>query len=87
MKLTIKRDKMKMIEAIAERASDGTWCVYCKDEIFSGMGKTLLAAKEDMRTQMEGYRVFAVERGIEYPSFLDGKWEVRYTFQREAVSV
>lgn len=31
---------MKKIAAVIERAEDGTFSVYCTDEIFSGMGDT-----------------------------------------------
>ena len=47
---------MTTIEAIIERAKDGTYSVYCKDEIFSGAGETLAEAKEDMARQMSFYR-------------------------------
>lgn len=33
--------QMKHIPAVIERALDGTYSVYCKDEIFSGMGDTI----------------------------------------------
>ena len=36
---------MKQIEAMIERANDGTYSVYCKEEIFSGMGQTSEDAK------------------------------------------
>ena len=39
---------MKTISAIIERASDGTYSVYCEKEIFSGMGSTIEDAKADM---------------------------------------
>ena len=43
---------MKQISAVIERASDGTYSVYCKNEIFSGMGDTIEEAKADMLQQM-----------------------------------
>lgn len=70
---------MKQITAIIERASDGTYSVYCKDEIFSGMGDTIEEAKEDMRRQMEVYKETAVAEGFKYPEFLDGDFEMVYT--------
>lgn len=70
---------MTKIEAIIERAKDGTYTVYCKDEIFSGAGDTLAAAKEDMRRQMDFYKETAVAEGFKYPAFLDGEYEVSYT--------
>lgn len=70
---------MKQIEAIIERASDGTYSVYCKDEIFSGMGDTIVAAKADMEQQMAFYKETAIKEGFKYPEFLDGEYTVSYT--------
>ena len=70
---------MKQIEAIIERASDGTYSVYCKDEIFSGMGDTIVAAKADMEQQMAFYKETAIKEGFNYPEFLDGVYTVSYT--------
>lgn len=70
---------MTTIEAIIERAQDGTFTVFCKDEIFSGAGETIEAAKEDMTKQMEFYRDTAVAEGFKYPAFLDGEYSVHYT--------
>ena len=39
---------MTKIEAIIERGSDGTYSVYCTNEMFSGMGDTVEAAQADM---------------------------------------
>ena len=47
---------MKQIPVIIERAEDGTYCVYCKDEIFSGMGVTINEAKADMHRQIAVYK-------------------------------
>ena len=55
---------MKEIQAIIERAKDGTYSVYCKDEIFSGMGDTIEEAKADMLQQMDLYRATAKEEGF-----------------------
>lgn len=70
---------MKQIEAIIERAADGTYSVYCKDEIFSGMGDTIDAAKADMQQQMAFYKETAIKEGFKYPEFLDGEFTVSYT--------
>lgn len=70
---------MKQIAAIIERALDGTYSVYCKNEIFSGMGDTIEAAKADMLQQMEIYKATAKEEGFKYPEFLDGDFEITYT--------
>lgn len=70
---------MKQIEAIIERATDGTYSVYCKDEIFSGMGNTIAEAKADMEKQIAFYKETAQEEGFKYPDFLDGAFEITYT--------
>lgn len=70
---------MKEIQAIIERAKDGTYSVYCKDEIFSGMGDTIEEAKADMLQQMDLYRATAKEEGFKYPEFLDDGFKISYT--------
>ena len=67
-----------IVKAVIERAGDGTYTVYCKDEIFSGAGETLASAKQDMLEQMAFYRETAIQEGFKYPSFLDGEFEVEY---------
>ena len=42
-----------VIEAIIERAADGTFNVYCSKEIFSGAGSTIEEAKADMMQQIK----------------------------------
>lgn len=69
---------MTTIEAIIERANDGTYTVFCKNEIFSGAGSSIESAKEDMRKQMAFYRETAIAEGFKYPSFLDGDFEISY---------
>lgn len=70
---------MKTIDAIIERAEDGTYSVFCKDEIFSGLGATIAEAKEDMLEQMKFYKKAALEKGFRYPAFLDEEHEINYT--------
>ena len=70
---------MKTVEAIIERASDGTYTVYCKDDIFSGAGNTLESAKRDMQDQMAFYRETAIAEGFKYPDWLDGEYNISYT--------
>lgn len=69
---------MTTIEAIIERAKDGTYTVYCVNEIFSGAGDTLDQAQKDMQRQMEFYRETAKAEGFKYPAFLDGEYTVNY---------
>ena len=70
---------MKQIEAIIERALDGTYSIYCKDEIFSGMGITIDDAKANMAHQMEVYKNIAKEEGFKYPDYLDKGYTIVYT--------
>ena len=70
---------MNTIEAIIERADDGTYSVYCTKDIFSGMGKTLEEAKVDMQEQMAFYKKTAIEEGFKYPEFLNQEYEIHYT--------
>ena len=71
---------MKTVEAIIERATDGTYTVFCRDEMFSGAGETIEAAKEDMKHQMSFYRNAAQAEGYKYPSFLDEEFSISYSF-------
>lgn len=70
---------MKQIEAIIERAEDGTYSIYCKNEIFSGMGETIDKAKTDMYRQMQAYRETALIEGFKCPEFMNSEFEVVYT--------
>ena len=70
---------MKQIEAIIERASDGTYTIYCKEEIFSGAGDTIEEAKADMTQQMAFYKDTALKEGFKYPEWMDGEYTVNYT--------
>ena len=70
---------MDKITAIIERASDGTYAVYCKDQIFSGAGSSIEEAKKDMMAQMAFYNDTALKEGFKYPAFLDGEFEIEYS--------
>lgn len=70
---------MTVIEAIIERAGNGSFAVYCKNEIFSGTGSTIEEAKADMKIQMDFYKKTAIEEGFKYPSFLDGPFDITYS--------
>jgi predicted RNase H-like HicB family nuclease len=76
---------MEIVDAIIERAADGTFTVYCVKEIFSGAGATIDAAKADMEKQMSFYKETAVKEGFRYPSFLDGKYEIHYAIDATSV--
>ena len=77
--------KMKTINAIIERADDGNYCVFCKDEIFNGMGDTIEEAKEDMMKQMSFFKKTALEMGFKYPEFLDDEFEVKYKIDAASI--
>ncbi len=76
---------MKTIEAIVERAKDGTFSVHCNDEMFSGMGDSAESAKLDMLQQMEFFKKTAKEDGFSYPDFLDNEFKVIYKFDTESL--
>ena len=67
---------MTTIEAIIKRAADGTYNVYCKNEIFSSAGKSIEKAIEDMRRQMDFYKETAIAEGFKYPAFLDEAFDI-----------
>ena len=67
---------MKTINALIENAKDGTYNIYCTEEIFSGVGATIDAAKEDLIRQMMFYKETAISEGLEYPAFLDDEFSI-----------
>jgi predicted RNase H-like HicB family nuclease len=67
---------MTTIEAIIERAKDGTYTIYCKHDIFSGAGTSIEDAKKDLLRQMAFYKETAQEEGFKYPEYLDGEYEL-----------
>ena len=69
---------MTTIEAIIERAKDGTYTVYCVNVIFSGAGETIERAQKDMQRQMDFYKETAKAEGFKYPEFLDGEYAINY---------
>jgi len=76
---------MKKIEAIIERAKDGTFSVFCTTEIFTGMGDTAEAAKLDMQKQMDVFKKTAIEDGFSYPDFLNEEFEIVFKFNTESL--
>lgn len=76
---------MKKINAIIERADDGTFSVFCKDYFFAGMGDTSEQAKDDMIKQMKFFKETAIEQGFKYPDFLDEDFEITYKFDTKSL--
>ncbi len=76
---------MKQITAIIERNSDGEYSVYCTDEIFSGMGETAEAAKEDMKEAIRHYVDTCRQDGYQYPKWLDEEYEIVYKFDTQSL--
>ena len=77
---------MKTIEATIERSfEDGTYSVYCNNEMFSGMGDSAEAAKANLREQMEFFKRTAKEDNFSYPKFLDDEYEIVYKFSTESL--
>jgi len=76
---------MKKINAIIERANDGTYSVFCKNYSFSGMGDTAEIAKEDLVKQMNFFKDTAKEQGFKYPDFLDNEFEIIYEFDTKSL--
>ncbi len=75
----------KVIDAIIERAEDGTYDVYCIKEMFTGAGASVAEAKADMMTQIEFFK--ATEEGLRYPDFLDGEFEMSYKYDIKSILV
>jgi predicted RNase H-like HicB family nuclease len=76
---------MKQINAIIEKNSDGGYSVYCTDEMFSGMGDTAEAAKEDMKGAIKHYVDTCRQDGYQYPKWLDEEYEIVYKFDAQSL--
>ncbi len=76
---------MRKIEIIIERAGDGTYGAWSIDEKFTGMGDTPEEAKNNLIEQMNFYREYCKDEGLEYPSFLDEDFEVVIKFDTESL--
>lgn len=76
---------MRKIEAIIERATDGKCTIYCKEEMFSGVGRTPEEAKADMFFQMIFFKETAKDKNFSYPAFLDEEFEVVYKFDTNSL--
>ena len=76
---------MKQITAIIEKNADGGYSVYCTDEMFSGMGDTADAAKEDMLGAIRHYVESCREDNFQYPEWLDHAYEIVYKFDTQSL--
>ena len=73
---------MEKIKVIIDRATDGTYDVYCENHpMLFGAGRTIEEAKEEM---LETMRITKEEIGREqaacYPDWLDTEHEFKYKF-------
>ena len=76
---------MKTIEAVIERAKDGTYSTYCLYEPFSGMGDPDESAKMNIVEAMPFHKEGCLADGLEYPDFLDSDFEIVYKFDTESL--
>jgi len=76
---------MKKINAIIERSADGNCTIYCENEMFSGVGKSPEAAKDDMLFQMNFFKETAIEKGFSYPLWMNDAYEVVYKFDTKSL--
>lgn len=71
---------MKTILATVARDDDGFYTIYTENDIFSGLGETLEAARADMQAQIALYVDVMREDGKQYPAYLDGGYEIKFKF-------
>ena len=76
---------MKKVKAIISRSSDGFYSIHCVDEMFSGGGNSPQEAKNDMLEQMQFFKETAQNERLEYPGFLDEKFELEYEFDVQSL--
>lgn len=73
---------MEKVKVFIDRASDGTYNVYCEDcPSFFGMGDTIEEAKADMLETVRMTRdEIGTEAALSYPDWLHGDYEFEYRF-------
>jgi predicted RNase H-like HicB family nuclease len=76
---------MRTIQALVERASDGTYSVYCIDEMFHGMGNTPEEAKANMLEQIKLYIITCIQEGLALPDFLNSDYSSVYKYDTESL--
>lgn len=76
---------MKTLKAILEQSSDGTWNAYLENEMFSGMGATQQAAKQDMIDSIKFYVDGCKADNYKYPEWLDGDYEIVYRYDTQSI--
>lgn len=76
---------MKKITAIIEKNTDDGYSVYCTDEMFSGMGDSAEAAKENMKAAIRHYVETCREDNFSYPEWLDEEYEFVYQFDTQSL--
>lgn len=76
---------MKTLKAILEQSSDGTWNAYLENGMFSGMGNTQDAAKQDLVGSIEFYLETCREKRFSYPEWLDGNYQIVYGYDTQSI--
>lgn len=76
---------MKKVEAIIERCTDGGYSIYCINEMFSGMGDTTEAAKQNMTDSIDFFVKGCKEDNFQYPKWLDEPYEFVYKFDAQSL--
>lgn len=71
---------MKTLLTAVARDNDGFYTIYTENEIFSGLGETLDAARANMEEQIALYVNLMREEGKQYPAYLDGGYEIKFQF-------
>lgn len=70
---------MKTLFVKVEKGEDG-YTIYTENEIFSGIGDTLDDASKNLKEQIKLYIDVMKEDGKNYPSYLEGDYEIKYKF-------
>lgn len=73
------------INAVIEMASDGGFSVYCTNAMFSGMGDTPDAAKQNMVDSISFFVDGAKADGYQYPAWLDSPYSIDYVFDTQSL--
>lgn len=76
---------MEKIKVIIEWASDGTISAMMEKDLFAGMGETVEAAVNDLKTGVAFYIETAKEMGFPYKDYLDKDFDIELEY--DAVSM
>jgi len=71
---------MNTLKATAKRENNGTIIIESLDSLFSGKGKSIKEAREEMILCMMDFKKLAIKKNMKYPPFLDDEFVIEILF-------